>query len=88
MFSSDEETAHYSELCSYIAIAKKTLLICKGSEMFPASHAKKVGSGENAGVVEIMTGHIDIWWIFDLFPSNGLMLLLPYLLQQHKVWKK
>jgi hypothetical protein len=47
-----------------------------------------VGKGANAGVVEVMKGHIDVWWIFDLFPSNGLMLLLPYLLQQHKVWKK
>ena len=29
-----------------------------------------------------------MWWIFDLFPANGLMLLLPYLLQQHSVWKR
>jgi hypothetical protein len=85
---SQDDAEQYSQLCSYIAIAKKTLLICKGSEQFPASHKDKVGKGANAGVVEVMKGHIDVWWIFDLFPSNGLMLLLPYLLQQHKVWKK
>jgi potassium/chloride transporter 4/5/6 len=82
-----EDEDSYASLCSYIATAKKTLLICKGSEMFPAASGQ-VGSGANAGVVEVMTGHIDVWWIFDLFPSNGLMLLLPYLLQKHKIWKK
>mmetsp|Transcript_21522 Transcript_21522/g.25435 ORF Transcript_21522/g.25435 Transcript_21522/m.25435 type:complete len:889 (+) Transcript_21522:16-2682(+) len=86
MTSEDEDS--YSSLCSYVATAKKTLLICKGSEMFPASHKGQVGGGANAGIEEKMTGTIDVWWIFDLFPSNGLMLLLPYLLQQHKVWKK
>eukprot|EP00127_Corallochytrium_limacisporum_P002549 Clim_evm106s128 gene=Clim_evmTU106s128 len=32
-----------------------------------------------------MTGNIDIWWIAD---DGGLTLLLPYLLSQHKQWKK
>ena len=29
-------------------------------------------------------GTIDVWWIVH---DGGLLTLLPYLLQQHKVWK-
>jgi solute carrier family 12 (sodium/potassium/chloride transporter), member 2 len=30
-------------------------------------------------------GFIDVWWLFD---DGGLTILLPYLLVQHKLWKK
>ncbi|OHT09601.1 Amino acid permease family protein [Tritrichomonas foetus] len=30
-------------------------------------------------------GYIDVWWLTD---DGGLSLLLPYLLSQHKTWKK
>jgi len=89
---SERDQEAYADLCGYVALAKKTLLICKGTEMFPASDPERVGSGSNAGLAvakgKSLTGFMDVWWIFDLFPSNGLMLLLPYLLQQHKVWRK
>ena len=72
-----------------MALAKKTLLICRAPAGFPASFANALGSGPNAGSVgEQITGCIDVWWIFDLFPSNGLMLLLPYLLTKHRVWRR
>jgi hypothetical protein len=45
-------------------------------------------SGASAGVDERMKGFMDVWWLFDLFPSNGLMLLLPYLLQKHRAWSR
>jgi len=45
-------------------------------------------NGASAGVDERMKGFIDVWWLFDLFPSNGLMLLLPYLLQKHRAWSQ
>ena len=44
--------------------------------------------GASASVDARMTGFMDVWWVFDLFPSNGLMLLLPYLLQQHRAWSQ
>jgi len=84
---SSEEEESYCELLSYVALAKKTLLICRSKSGFPASKPGMVGSGPNSGVDEIVAGTIDVWWIFDLFPSKGLMLLLPYLLQQHRVWR-
>lgn len=28
-------------------------------------------------------GHIDVWWIVH---DGGLLMLLPFLLRQHKVW--
>uniref|UniRef100_A0A671R4M0 Solute carrier family 12 member 5-like n=1 Tax=Sinocyclocheilus anshuiensis TaxID=1608454 RepID=A0A671R4M0_9TELE len=30
-------------------------------------------------------GHIDVWWIVH---DGGLLMLLPFLLRQHKVWRK
>ncbi|XP_028848597.1 solute carrier family 12 member 5b isoform X2 [Denticeps clupeoides] len=30
-------------------------------------------------------GHIDVWWIVH---DGGMLMLLPFLLRQHKVWRK
>ncbi|KAK3528065.1 hypothetical protein QTP86_020226 [Hemibagrus guttatus] len=30
-------------------------------------------------------GHIDVWWIVH---DGGMLMLLPFLLKQHKVWRK
>lgn len=30
-------------------------------------------------------GYIDIWWIVH---DGGLLMLLPFLLKQHRTWKK
>ena len=32
-----------------------------------------------------LQGYIDIWWIVH---DGGLLMLLPFLLKQHKTWKK
>lgn len=71
---STEAKAQYCDLVKDVNTAKKTLLICKGAVEFPDK--------------DPLTTFIDVWWIFDLFPANGLLLLMPYLLQQHSVWKK
>ncbi len=31
-----------------------------------------------------MKGNIDVWWVVH---DGGLLMLLPFLLRQHKVWK-
>ncbi|KAJ8366311.1 hypothetical protein AAFF_G00362770 [Aldrovandia affinis] len=30
-------------------------------------------------------GYIDVWWIVH---DGGMLMLLPFLLRQHKVWRK
>ena len=34
---------------------------------------------------ERLEGNVDVWWIVH---DGGLMILLLFLLKQHKVWKK
>ncbi|KAG8200488.1 hypothetical protein JTE90_000568 [Oedothorax gibbosus] len=55
-----------------IAASKNALLIPKGIDQYP----------DNTGKV---TGFIDVWWIVH---DGGLLMLLPFLLKQHSVWKK
>ncbi|XP_064611354.1 solute carrier family 12 member 4-like isoform X2 [Liolophura sinensis] len=47
------------------------LLVVKGVDMFPPSSQK-------------LSGTIDVWWIVH---EGGLLMLLPFLLRQHKTWK-
>lgn len=47
------------------------LLVPKGLRMFP-----EIG--------DQLTGTIDVWWIIH---DGGLLILLPFLLRQHKVWR-
>ncbi|GIX77043.1 solute carrier family 12 member 7 [Caerostris extrusa] len=54
-----------------IAASKNALLIPKGIDQFPEITGK-------------VSGHIDVWWIVH---DGGLLMLLPFLLKQHRVWK-
>ncbi|XP_031349660.1 solute carrier family 12 member 4 isoform X3 [Photinus pyralis] len=51
--------------------ARMALLVPKGINFFPDSSEKVVGN-------------IDIWWIVH---DGGLLMLLPFLLKQHRTWK-
>ncbi|RWS14149.1 solute carrier family 12 member 6-like isoform X2, partial [Dinothrombium tinctorium] len=51
--------------------SKLALLIPKGIDYWP-------DSGDKLG------GNIDVWWIVH---DGGLLMLLPFLLKQHKTWK-
>ena len=53
------------------AAAKMALLVPKGIRRFPDSGDK-------------VKGNIDIWWIVH---DGGLLMLLPFLLKQHRTWK-
>ena len=36
-------------------------------------------------IIILYQGFIDIWWIVH---DGGLLMLLPFLLKQHRTWKK
>jgi len=50
---------------------KMALIVPKGIEHFPASADK-------------ISGTIDVWWIVH---DGGLLMLLPFLLRQHRTWR-
>ncbi|XP_065219429.1 solute carrier family 12 member 4 isoform X3 [Planococcus citri] len=54
-----------------ISASKMALLIPKGIKAFPDSNTK-------------VAGHIDIWWIVH---DGGILMLIPFLLKQHRTWK-
>lgn len=47
------------------------MIVCKGITDFPKATAR-------------LTGTMDIWWIVH---DGGILMLIAFLLQQHKVWK-
>jgi potassium/chloride transporter 4/5/6 len=69
---SDESKRAYCAVMRDAEVAGKTLVICKGQDSFPTN-------------TERMTGFIDVWWVFDILPARGLLLLIPYLLRHSKV---
>lgn len=52
-----------------VSFNKDALLVLKGIDDFPASSDK-------------MSGNIDVWWVVH---DGGMLMLLPFLLMQHKV---
>lgn len=58
--------------CIRVAAAKElAVLVPKGINWFPSNEDR-------------MRGHIDVWWVVH---DGGLLMLLPFLLRQHKVWR-
>ncbi|KAF4086103.1 hypothetical protein AMELA_G00102940 [Ameiurus melas] len=53
--------------------AHQALLVAKNIDVFPSNTDR------------LAEGTIDVWWIVH---DGGLLMLLPFLLRQHKVWKK
>ncbi|XP_055739384.1 solute carrier family 12 member 7-like isoform X1 [Salvelinus fontinalis] len=53
--------------------AHQALLVAKNIDKFPCNQ-DRLGEGT-----------IDVWWIVH---DGGLLMLLPFLLRQHKVWRK
>ncbi|KAK7863464.1 hypothetical protein R5R35_010501 [Gryllus longicercus] len=70
--SEDEKTWQvFLQTVRSVAAARMALLVPKGINFFPDSSEKVVGN-------------IDIWWIVH---DGGLLMLLPFLLKQHRTWK-
>ncbi|XP_065827831.1 solute carrier family 12 member 6-like [Oscarella lobularis] len=55
-----------------VAAVHQALLVMKGGDAFPSKKDR-------------FEGTIDVWWIVH---DGGMLMLLPFLLRQHKVWKK
>uniref|UniRef100_A0A7M4F3P8 Solute carrier family 12 member 7 n=1 Tax=Crocodylus porosus TaxID=8502 RepID=A0A7M4F3P8_CROPO len=53
--------------------AQQALLVAKNIDLFPANQER------------FSEGNIDVWWIVH---DGGMLMLLPFLLRQHKVWRK
>ncbi|XP_043937933.1 solute carrier family 12 member 4-like isoform X1 [Protopterus annectens] len=56
-----------------VTAAHQALLVPKNVSFYPSNHER------------YLEGSIDVWWIVH---DGGLLMLLPFLLKQHKVWKK
>ncbi|CAI5449468.1 unnamed protein product [Caenorhabditis angaria] len=54
-----------------ISAAKCAIMVPKYAEKFPQNGTK-------------ISGTIDVWWVVH---DGGLLMLLPFLLRQHKTWK-
>ncbi|XP_060063125.1 solute carrier family 12 member 4-like [Ylistrum balloti] len=61
----------FLESVKNINAGQMALLAVKGINNFPQSNEK-------------LKGTIDVWWIVH---DGGMLMLLPFLLKQHKVWK-
>uniref|UniRef100_A0A8D3E645 Solute carrier family 12 member 5a n=1 Tax=Scophthalmus maximus TaxID=52904 RepID=A0A8D3E645_SCOMX len=64
---------NFVELVRETTAAHHALLVPKNIAAFPSN-------GER-----FTEGHIDVWWIVH---DGGMLMLLPFLLRQHKVWRK
>uniref|UniRef100_A0A672JN23 Solute carrier family 12 member 5a n=1 Tax=Salarias fasciatus TaxID=181472 RepID=A0A672JN23_SALFA len=64
---------NFVELVRETTAARLALLVPKNISAFPSN-------GER-----FTEGHIDVWWIVH---DGGMLMLLPFLLRQHKVWRK
>ncbi|XP_077296513.1 solute carrier family 12 member kcc isoform X2 [Arctopsyche grandis] len=70
--SEDEKTWRvFLQTVRHVTAARMALLVPKGINFFPDSTEKVVGN-------------IDVWWIVH---DGGLLMLLPFLLKQHRTWK-
>ncbi|CAL1604290.1 unnamed protein product [Knipowitschia caucasica] len=56
-----------------VTAAHLALMVPKNVSFYPSNHER------------FMDGNIDVWWIVH---DGGMLMLLPFLLKQHKVWRK
>ncbi|KAI1891027.1 hypothetical protein AGOR_G00159630 [Albula goreensis] len=68
-----ENWRNFIELVRETTSAHLALLVPKNIAAYPSN-------GER-----FSEGHIDVWWIVH---DGGMLMLLPFLLRQHKVWRK
>jgi potassium/chloride transporter 4/5/6 len=62
---------NFVETIRVASVMELAVLVPKGINWYPSNEDR-------------MKGHIDIWWVVH---DGGLLMLLPFLLRQHKVWK-
>uniref|UniRef100_A0A8C3IVQ4 Solute carrier family 12 member 5 n=1 Tax=Chrysemys picta bellii TaxID=8478 RepID=A0A8C3IVQ4_CHRPI len=64
---------NFIELVRETTAGHLALLVTKNVAMFPGNQER------------FSEGHIDVWWIVH---DGGMLMLLPFLLRHHKVWRK
>ncbi|XP_051913477.1 solute carrier family 12 member 5b isoform X1 [Hippocampus zosterae] len=70
---SHQQFRDFIEVVRETTAASLALLVPKNISSYPSN-------GER-----FTEGHIDVWWIVH---DGGMLMLLPFLLRQHKVWRK
>lgn len=68
-----ESRKNFIETVRETTSAHQALLVAKNIDQFPDNSER------------LKEGTIDVWWIVH---DGGLLMLLPFLLRQHKVWRK
>ncbi|MED6254258.1 hypothetical protein ATANTOWER_021289, partial [Ataeniobius toweri] len=63
----------HAETVRETTAAHQALLVAKNVDSFPTNQ-DRLGEGT-----------IDVWWVVH---DGGMLMLLPFLLRQHKVWRK
>ncbi|CAH1121202.1 unnamed protein product [Ceutorhynchus assimilis] len=66
-----DEEQAFERTVRTLTAAKMALLIPRGIDFYPDNTQK-------------VNGNIDIWWIVH---DGGLLMLIPFLLKQHRTWK-
>lgn len=66
-----EEEKAFEYTVRTLTAARMALLIPRGIDFYPDNSQK-------------ISGNIDIWWIVH---DGGLLMLIPFLLKQHRTWK-
>ncbi|XP_049453622.1 solute carrier family 12 member 7-like isoform X2 [Epinephelus fuscoguttatus] len=69
----DSSRRNFIETVRETTAAHQALLVAKNIDNFPSNQER------------LSEGTIDVWWIVH---DGGLLMLLPFLLSQHKVWRK
>nr|XP_057915551.1 solute carrier family 12 member 7 isoform X4 [Doryrhamphus excisus] len=64
---------NFTETVRETTFAHQALLVAKNVDSFPTNQ-DRLGEGT-----------IDVWWVVH---DGGMLMLLPFLLRQHKVWRK
>ncbi len=88
MFEEGKILTHF--LHSYIIIDTSTLIHHPITDAVRVASARELAILVPKGInwfpsnVDQMKGSIDIWWVVH---DGGLLMLLPFLLLQHKVWR-
>ena len=68
----NEDAVNHVRMLQTMISLGKALIVCKGLRQFPKNTDRKGGT-------------IDIWWLVH---DGGMLLLLPHLLNKHKVWSR
>eukprot|EP00468_Gymnochlora_sp_CCMP2014_P010715 CAMPEP_0167746128 /NCGR_PEP_ID=MMETSP0110_2-20121227/3539_1 /TAXON_ID=629695 /ORGANISM="Gymnochlora sp., Strain CCMP2014" /LENGTH=729 /DNA_ID=CAMNT_0007630855 /DNA_START=559 /DNA_END=2746 /DNA_ORIENTATION=+ len=85
-FPADWKSLTMKKKVAYVRIIQDSIRLHKGIMLmanFPESWSMLSEKAESKDSTKPFI--VDIWWLTD---SGGLILLLPYLLQRHRLWRK